>query len=187
MFSGNFPFHDIRNEFQLMIVVKRGGRPSRPTHSLCQSRGLTDGMWKLIEDCWADHPQKRPSAAEVVPRIRTLCDPQVDGRPWDTFPLLLSPQLLRSKSEHPLAALWDMAITFSDGVPSTSMSSTDSRQAESPASGDHDYSARARDPELEWAHGQRDRKRLKTEHIKGRPGTCLVPCSDLVAEFFTEL
>jgi hypothetical protein len=184
IFSGNFSFHHIRNEFQLIRVVKQGGRPPRPTHNLCHSRGLTDAMWNLMEDCWADHPQNRPSAAEVVPRIRTLCDTQVDDRPWDTFPLLLSPQLLRSKSEHPLAALWDMAITFNDGMPPTHTPSTHSRQAESPASNDHDHGATTLKRDPEQGLGQRGPKRRKTQRTKkGRPGTCLVPCRGLVADF----
>jgi hypothetical protein len=170
MFSGNLPFHNIRNEFQLMRVVKRGGRPPRPTHDLCHSRGLTDGMWKLMEDCWAHHSQNRPSAAQVVPRIHALCHPLVDDRPCDTFPLLLSPQLMRSKCEHPLAALWDMV----GGIPSRSMSDMYSQQAESPAAvscRDHDYRAGARDRDPEWSLDERDPKRRRTERMeKDRPG-----------------
>jgi hypothetical protein len=95
MFSGSFPFQDIKNEFRFMLEVKQGKRPLRPPHDPSSSRGLTDEVWKLMEECWASHPEDRPSAAKVVRCIRSLCHLQADQRPPDDFHF--SPRNFRSK------------------------------------------------------------------------------------------
>lgn len=72
MFSGQYPFHDIANDFRVILVVKQQKRPSRPTHNLCQTRGLSDDIWKLIETCWNSEPSRRPKAGQIVEQLRTL-------------------------------------------------------------------------------------------------------------------
>ena len=104
MFSGSFPFQDIRNDFKFMLEVKRGKRPLRPPHDLSSSRGLTDEVWKLMEECWASHPEDRPSAVQVVGSIRSLRHLQADQRPLDDF--RFSPRDLHSKDDHPFAPLF---------------------------------------------------------------------------------
>ena len=72
MFSGTYPFHDIKNDFQVINAIRRGKRPSRPSHDLCQTRGLSDEIWGLIETCWTGESSGRPTANRVMQQLHTL-------------------------------------------------------------------------------------------------------------------
>jgi hypothetical protein len=106
MFSGNYPFHDIKNDFQVIFAVKHGRRPSRPSHDLCQTRGLNDKVWELIKTCWATEPSERPSAGQIVEQLRALPSRPVDDRPLDNFNNLFPSQVLHEANNpfSPLAA-----------------------------------------------------------------------------------
>lgn len=47
--------------------VCRGERPKR-----LEARGLTDGVWTLIERCWAQDPENRPKIDEVVQELTRI-------------------------------------------------------------------------------------------------------------------
>jgi hypothetical protein len=107
MFSDQFPFHEITGDFQVMFAVKRGKRPSRPTHDLSRTRGLNDAIWQIIETCWIQDPDKRYTASEVVLFLRNLPDRPNDGRPLNDFDKPLPPQALstRDRVDHPFSTL----------------------------------------------------------------------------------
>jgi hypothetical protein len=107
MFSDQFPFHEITGDFQVMFAVKRGKRPCRPTHNLSRTRGLNDTIWRIIETCWNQDPNKRYTASQVVESLRNLPDRRDDRRPLNDFDKALPSQVLstRGRVEHPFSTL----------------------------------------------------------------------------------
>jgi hypothetical protein len=85
MFSGDIPFHEMKNDFQVMTAVMRGTRPSRPSYDTCLIRGLDDELWSLIELCWTQEPNNRPAAHQIVERLSSLPTCTVDSRPIEGF------------------------------------------------------------------------------------------------------
>jgi hypothetical protein len=63
IFTGKIPFGGQRNE-AVVVRISRGGRPEMPGNA--QEVGLTGEMWKLLESCWQQNPEKRPTMEEVV-------------------------------------------------------------------------------------------------------------------------
>jgi hypothetical protein len=105
MFSGQFPFPDILQDWLVVSAVKEGTRPPRPAHVLSLTRGLTDDIWHLIKTCWSQDPSKRPGASQIVDRLRGLPNRPADTRMLDNF---TSPSVLLSthnSTEHPFGAL----------------------------------------------------------------------------------
>jgi len=103
MFSGEYPFHDITHDFQVMFAVKQGGRPSRPSHNLSQGRGLNDEIWQLIEACWTPDPSERLSAGRIVEQLRA--NRPVDQRSLDNFNVSFESQALHVQVGHPFSIL----------------------------------------------------------------------------------
>ena len=61
-----------------MQAIRCGRRPKRPSGRLVH-HGLDDRLWNLINRCWAQNPQDRPLASDILQelqRIRTL--PELD-------------------------------------------------------------------------------------------------------------
>jgi len=85
MFSGTYPFHEIANDFKVILAIQQGKRPSPPSHDLSRVRGWSDEILHLIEACWTEKPQDRLSAGHIVEKLRALPDRPVDERPFDTF------------------------------------------------------------------------------------------------------
>jgi len=99
IFSGQKPFHDITNDYQVVIAIQGGNRPSRPFHDLSRTRGLDDGIWNLIETCWTAESSGRPIAAQIVEQLLALPNQPVDRRPEDDY--MLSPQVPQNQSHEP--------------------------------------------------------------------------------------
>lgn len=66
--TGDCPFSDAK-DFAVILRVVAGERPRRRFERLYLDRGLTDPMWKLMEDCWSQAPDGRPHAREIVARL----------------------------------------------------------------------------------------------------------------------
>ncbi|KAJ7878770.1 kinase-like domain-containing protein, partial [Mycena olivaceomarginata] len=64
--TGNIPFHDLRHEMAVILKVIAGNHPVRPMS--CSAPAL-DGLWALMQKCWAQDAQKRPTAAEIVEQL----------------------------------------------------------------------------------------------------------------------
>lgn len=58
--SGRLPYHNLRNDLQVIIELSKGIHPQRPPDSM-----IVDEYWEFIQECWADPPQERPSVSEV--------------------------------------------------------------------------------------------------------------------------
>jgi hypothetical protein len=108
MFSAELPFHEIPRDYGVILAVMSGKRPRRPSHDMCRTRGLSGGLWNLIEICWADRPSDRPTASQIVECLHALPHRHVDQRPLDEFDISLSSRMLDSQPEHPFADLADV-------------------------------------------------------------------------------
>jgi len=105
MFSGDWPFHDVGNEFQIMFAVQSGKRPLRPSHDLSRIRGLNDEIWHLIEMCWNQEPSQRPTSDQVLKLLKALPDQSADQRPADDFEISFPSQLLHTELDRPFSTL----------------------------------------------------------------------------------
>ncbi|KAG2368636.1 kinase-like domain-containing protein [Suillus spraguei] len=58
--TGQQPYADVRNNYQVTILILKGRKPARPS-----SPHIADPFWDFIEKCWGD-AGCRPSAVEVL-------------------------------------------------------------------------------------------------------------------------
>ena len=103
MFSGNIPFHDLTNDYRIMMAVTfEGRRPPRPSHNLANVRGLKDPIWSIIEECWDSDPKLRPSSDRIVQRLQSQFHFLEDDRAWDDFDHSFASRALRlAAADHP--------------------------------------------------------------------------------------
>jgi len=66
IFSGRLPFHELTGA-AVAVRIAQEIRPGRPDHPQ-----LSDGMWKLIEQCWHQDRAKRPSIYLVSNSLRSM-------------------------------------------------------------------------------------------------------------------
>jgi hypothetical protein len=104
MFSGKIPFEDVEL-YELPLLLQIGERPSLPADDLSRCRGLSAEMEHLIQDCWTEDPTHRPSADEVVERLKNLPNRPVDQRPLNEIGTSFFMQLLSIQSDNPFAVL----------------------------------------------------------------------------------
>ena len=83
MLTGLSPFGEL-SASEVVFEVLNGGRPSRPANAL--ELGLSDKVWKLLEDCWQTERALRPSVEDVLGRVKaaaSVCGtlPTVKGIP----------------------------------------------------------------------------------------------------------
>ena len=71
VFTGKIPFEGQKNEV-VVVHISRGGRPEMLGNA--QLIGLTCAMWRLLESCWQQNPNKRPAMEEVVRRWRKFVE-----------------------------------------------------------------------------------------------------------------
>lgn len=54
-----------------MAMVMKGIRPPRPPNT---DRGFSDPMWNLVEACWSQKKEERPSADAVVGKMSNVIE-----------------------------------------------------------------------------------------------------------------
>ena len=81
VFTGKIPFDKQKNE-AVVASILRGSRPEMPKDA--HAVGLTDEMWKLLQRCWQQDPDKRPTMEEVVRRWQKFVGRNNDGNNMDT-------------------------------------------------------------------------------------------------------
>ncbi|KAJ7057704.1 kinase-like domain-containing protein [Mycena amicta] len=96
IFTGNIPFYDLPNDVAVMFHVVQGGRPKHPDPhprtGPSTRTGLPVSLWRLMQQCWSENPKDRPTATEIVFRLRdspigaVRTDPSADPDwdPWST-------------------------------------------------------------------------------------------------------
>ncbi|KAG6818747.1 hypothetical protein H0H93_002155 [Arthromyces matolae] len=79
IFTDNMPLIDIKDR-AVTKSVQSGVRPKRPEPSSPSwTRGLNDVIWALMERCWNEKPNKRPSSGDVMRKLQEIA-PR-DSRP----------------------------------------------------------------------------------------------------------
>ena len=66
--TGTLPFGK-RTGPEVMFQLLGGVRPSKPKNAL--ELGLSDEVWKLLEDCWQTDRQLRPPVNDVLGHVRS--------------------------------------------------------------------------------------------------------------------
>lgn len=63
------PFYDypVASAFQLFAVILSGKRPTKPEPGdlAFVNLGLTEELWELMERCWQEEPDQRPTAKDI--------------------------------------------------------------------------------------------------------------------------
>ncbi|KAJ7126310.1 kinase-like domain-containing protein, partial [Mycena epipterygia] len=62
--TGKVPFFQFLNDIIVSIKVIGGDRPSWPEIPVCDSM-----LWILLQDCWQQNPDIRPSAQQIICRL----------------------------------------------------------------------------------------------------------------------
>ncbi|KAF8201272.1 kinase-like domain-containing protein [Mycena galopus ATCC 62051] len=65
--TGLIPFHEMPNDVAVILKVVEGKRPSQPV--LCSETTTLGSLWKLIQDCWEEKADLRPTAPQIVDRL----------------------------------------------------------------------------------------------------------------------
>ncbi|THH05685.1 hypothetical protein EW145_g4625 [Phellinidium pouzarii] len=69
--SGKIPYYDLKHRYLVILELSHKRRPKRPPSSPGR-QFLTDGMWKLANECWEDPHTNRPTAADLNSRMLLL-------------------------------------------------------------------------------------------------------------------
>jgi hypothetical protein len=115
MLTGTAPFPELRTEAAVIMAVLDGRRPTHPPSS--SRTPSLDGLWNLVENCWEERPEIRPTASQIVERLMgdeiraTKTQSPTD---WDdTFTSKFRRQLL---GQRPLPSVEELErIIFGDG------------------------------------------------------------------------
>ncbi|KAL0570317.1 hypothetical protein V5O48_011655 [Marasmius crinis-equi] len=65
LLTGNTPFCEKKMDFQIIMAVLNGSRPTRP--ECCP-----DPLWKIMKGCWEEDTAMRPSASGVASSLRKM-------------------------------------------------------------------------------------------------------------------
>ena len=102
IYTGHFPFHKIHREIIVMMKVVEGSRPPRPA----DTNLLSNEIWKVIEMCWNQEPEDRPSAESVIEHLPLAG--VVDDRP--SVDDHLAPSDFRAAGPENLGVVLDPAV-----------------------------------------------------------------------------
>lgn len=69
VFTGEDPFDVFMQYWEVREAIMAGIRPNRPGPEATE-RGLSDEVWALMQDCWAQDPRLRPGMEEVLTRMQ---------------------------------------------------------------------------------------------------------------------
>ncbi|KAF5349239.1 hypothetical protein D9756_009417 [Leucocoprinus leucothites] len=72
VFTGHVPFFEYFRDQTVILKIHRGERPSRPNPEIFSKNGMTEGIWRLMQDCWSTNPADRPTAAEIRARLSII-------------------------------------------------------------------------------------------------------------------
>ncbi|KAK1223870.1 Rho guanine nucleotide exchange factor [Marasmius sp. AFHP31] len=95
IFAGRVPFHDLIDGAVLLAVYVEKQQPSRPAE-------LDDNaVWELMTSCWNYDPSNRPTATDLLNRIRLLQSSRIpggEGNNIQSAPSWTSPDVDRIRS-----------------------------------------------------------------------------------------
>jgi hypothetical protein len=64
------------NDVAILLNVLQGRRPRRPTSDDCGGQVFPESLWELVQRCWAQAPESRPTMNGVVNDL-SLCSLQL--------------------------------------------------------------------------------------------------------------
>ncbi|KAJ7651271.1 kinase-like domain-containing protein [Roridomyces roridus] len=68
LFAGTLPFPEMSSDIAVVMAILAGQRPNRlPALS---GSGALDGLWALLQECWHATPENRPTAGQIVQRLK---------------------------------------------------------------------------------------------------------------------
>ncbi|KAJ7036674.1 kinase-like domain-containing protein [Mycena alexandri] len=67
LLTGTAPFPELRTDAAVAVAVLQGRRPPHPPS--CLGMPALEGLWNLLQDCWDQSPERRPTASQVVERL----------------------------------------------------------------------------------------------------------------------
>lgn len=80
------PYQGDNNILQIMVKVVRGGRPDLGAVPRCRPQACS-GLLSLMQRCWANDPQDRPSFQEITSEAEELCSkPQEESSSLSSEP-----------------------------------------------------------------------------------------------------
>ncbi|KAJ6551298.1 kinase-like domain-containing protein [Mycena capillaripes] len=66
--TGKIPFHELPNDMAVILYIAVDGkRPSRPNS--CSGTPALDSLWELVQNCWQESAEMRPTATQIVERL----------------------------------------------------------------------------------------------------------------------
>ncbi|KAJ3555728.1 hypothetical protein NP233_g12141 [Leucocoprinus birnbaumii] len=72
VFTGHIPFYEVFRDQTVILKIHRGERPTRPNPEIFSRNGMTEGIWRLMQDCWLTSPKDRPTASDVLARLTII-------------------------------------------------------------------------------------------------------------------
>ena len=82
VFTGKCPFPELSDD-AIALAICGGGRPPRPADP-----AVPDQLWQLMQECWNEDPQLRPTPEEVLLALEStppVTDQGQEGRAAVTF------------------------------------------------------------------------------------------------------
>ncbi|KAF8962977.1 TKL/TKL-ccin protein kinase [Flammula alnicola] len=73
--SGRMPYHYLRTDAQVVIQLHQGIKPRRPASTF-----VDDDQWDVIQRCWKESPEDRPTAQDVLRFTQDLLNPWIPSR-----------------------------------------------------------------------------------------------------------
>ncbi|KAG6901527.1 hypothetical protein C0995_010826, partial [Termitomyces sp. Mi166 len=71
IFTGTIPFAEIHRESTVEVKIMAGDRPSKPQDSTpWHEWGLNASIWLLMEQCWDQDPDQRPTIPQIIARMK---------------------------------------------------------------------------------------------------------------------
>jgi len=65
--TGSLPYSQYRSEPAVAVAIWNGERPERPPAGV-----VSDKLWTVIRQCWADDPMKRPPTNDLITLLNGL-------------------------------------------------------------------------------------------------------------------
>ncbi|ESK84818.1 Dbl domain-containing protein [Moniliophthora roreri MCA 2997] len=112
-FTGLLPFHHLHNDAAVVYHVSQGSRPAR--HG-----DIEDIVWSLMQSCWSEDPQRRPTAEKLLQDLINIVPPgTVHAAPdWEEMSLAIW-----NNVKHP--PLSEDVVNFLSGLEKRTLSSND--------------------------------------------------------------
>ncbi|KAJ7822996.1 kinase-like domain-containing protein [Mycena olivaceomarginata] len=68
LLTGKAPFPELYTDVAVAMAVIEGRRPTHP--SSCSGTSSLDALWNLLQNCWEEKPENRPTASQLVERLK---------------------------------------------------------------------------------------------------------------------